>query len=79
MVDHIMEAKPNTAAERRGQRASGIFMICLGIGLSFLFYKYEEGLRSIWIGAFIAMIGVASLVNALMDERDARRQLPPPT
>lgn len=29
--------------------------------------------RSIWIGGFITMFGVAILVNALLDERDSRK------
>ena len=54
-------------------------MICIGIGLGIMFYQQNQGLRSVWIGAFIALIGVASFVNALFDERDATRHHPPET
>ena len=53
-------------------------MICLGIGLGFMFYSQRAGIQSVWIGAFIAMFGVANPVNALLDERDAHRRRPEP-
>jgi hypothetical protein len=79
LTQALAEGKPWGPAARRGQRSSGVFMICLGIGLGFMFYAQHRGIQSIWIGAFIAMIGVANLVNALLDERDARRRQSPPS
>ena len=76
VAENIMEGRTTHPAVRRGQRSAGVFMICLGIGLSFMFYDYQEGVKSIWIGAFIAMIGLANVVNALFDERDAYRSRP---
>ena len=56
----------------RSRRDSGIMMICIGIGLAMLFGFASGGWRNVWIGGFIAMIGVANLVIALMHERDRR-------
>ena len=45
-----------------------------------MFYSQRGGIQSVWIGALIAMFGVANLVNALLDGRDAQRSEPrPPT
>lgn len=65
------------SASRRSQRRSGVFMICLGIALSLMFGLSSESWNTVWIGAFIALIGVANLVNALLDDRDARNYPPP--
>ena len=80
LVESFPEAKAWNPGSRRSQRSSGVFMICLGIGVGFMFYSQHGGIQSVWIGAFIAMFGVANLVNALLDERDARRrQVRPPS
>jgi hypothetical protein len=79
LTEDFVEGKPWGGGGRRSQRRSGVFMICLGIGLGFMFYRQSGGAQSVWIGAFIAMMGVANLVNALLDERDARRRQPPST
>jgi hypothetical protein len=74
----VVEGRPVGGEGRRNQRRSGVFMICIGIALGFMFYRQNGGAQTVWVGAFIAMIGVANLVNALLDERDAQRQLPRP-
>jgi hypothetical protein len=78
LTESFAEGKVWNPGSRRSQRSSGVFMICLGIGLGFMFYSQRGGIQSVWIGAFIAMFGVANLVNSLLDERDARRRQPPP-
>lgn len=80
LTESFAESKVWSPGMRKSQRSSGVFMICLGIGLGFMFYSQRGGIQSVWIGAFIAMFGVANLVNALLDERDAQRRQPrPPT
>ncbi len=74
----LVESHPIRERNRRGQRVSGVFTICLGIGISIMMYSVG-GPRRAWIGAFIAMFGVASLINSLWDERESRRtDLPAP-
>jgi Domain of unknown function (DUF6249) len=69
---------PDRPRQHRDSRRSGIFMICLGIGLGLMFGLRDQSWRQVWIGALIAMFGVANLINGLLDERDFRReQLPP--
>ena len=80
LTEDFVEGKPWGGGGRRGQRRSGVFMICLGIGLGFMFYRQTGGAQTVWVGALIAMIGVANLVNALLDDRDAQRhQRRPPS
>ena len=80
LTDSLGDSRGWSPGVRRGQRSSGVFMICLGIALGFMVYSQRGGIQSVWIGAFIAMFGVANLVNALLDERDAQRRQPrPPT
>jgi putative copper export protein len=76
-ADSIVAGQPFGRGEFRRQRSSGVFMICIGIALGFMFYQQHQGFQSVWIGALIALIGVANLVNALFDERDAVRQRSP--
>ena len=78
LTESVAGSKAWSTGVRRSQRRSGVFMICLGIALGFMFYSQRGGIQSVWIGAFIAMFGVANLVNALLDERDTQRRLPPP-
>ena len=61
-------------APRHSQRRSGVVMICLGVALGFMLYSQRGGFHSVWVGAFIAMFGVANLVNALLDDRDVQRR-----
>jgi hypothetical protein len=56
---------------RTYQRASGINMICIGLGLAIMM-GLMVGWGMIWVGAIIALFGVANLVNALLDDRDRR-------
>jgi hypothetical protein len=60
---------------RRGQRRGGVLMICLGIGLAIMFGLKNGGWEwgQVWIGAFIAMFGVANLLNAWFDGRESVR------
>jgi hypothetical protein len=58
---------------RRGQRRSGVFMICMGIGLTLMFALMHGDWRQAWIGAFIVMFGLAALINAWLDGRDNAR------
>ena len=55
------------------RRDSGIMMICIGIGLVMLFGLGSGNWRSVWIGGFVAMFGLANLVIALLDDRDRGR------
>ncbi len=80
LADGLAAAGEESFAKRREQRRSGVFMICFGIGLSFMFGLANNGWRTVWIGILIAMIGVAELVNAILDEREeerSARRLPP--
>ena len=65
LAENLADGRAVSPGSRRSQRSSGVFMICVGIGLGFMFYQQDEVLRSVWIGAYIALVGVASLVNAL--------------
>jgi hypothetical protein len=56
----------------RGRRDGGIMMICTGIALMMLFGLSSGNWKNVWIGGFIAMFGVANLVIAVLNERDAR-------
>jgi hypothetical protein len=62
---------------RRGQRRGGVFMICLGIGLAIMFGLKDGAWNwgQVWIGAFIAMFGVANLVNAWLDGRESAQSM----
>jgi Flp pilus assembly protein TadB len=61
----------------RDSRRSGVFMICLGVGLAVMFGLMHQSWRQVWIGALVGMFGVANLINGLLDDRDLRReQLP---
>jgi hypothetical protein len=74
----LNESRTGRERSRRSQRVSGVFTICMGIGISIMMY-FVNGPRSVWIGAFVAMFGLASLINSLWDERDSRRtELPAP-
>ena len=48
-------------------------MICIGIALMMFFGLSSGNWRSVWIGGFVLMFGVANLISALLDERDRRR------
>jgi hypothetical protein len=69
----LMESAGINGRDARKQRSSGVFMICLGIGLAMMMGLSMGSWRNVWIGGFIAMFGVATLVNALLDERDRRK------
>jgi len=72
----LMEADAVSGRGRHSQRGSGVFMICMGIALSLMMWL-TSGIKNVWIGAFIALFGVANLINAHLDDRD-RRKSPPP-
>jgi O-antigen ligase len=61
----------------RVRRESGIMMICIGIALMMFFGLSSGSWRNVWIGGFVLMFGVASLISALLDERDRRKTQPP--
>jgi O-antigen ligase len=61
----------------RVRRESGIMMICIGIALMMFFGLSSGNWRSVWIGGFVLMFGVANLISALLDERDKRKAQPP--
>ena len=77
VADSFVDGPPSGPVSRRRQRTSGVFMICLGIALALMFGLGSGRWGSVWIGALIALIGVANVVNVLWDERDAQRQRPP--
>ena len=58
-------------------RTAGVMMICIGVGVGFMLFMVaeEEGI-AIGIGGMIAMIGVAFLVNSMLDA--PRPSYPPP-
>ena len=58
----------------KGRRDSGIMMVCIGIALMMFFGLSSGSWRSVWIGGFVLMFGLANLISALLDERDRRRE-----
>jgi hypothetical protein len=64
----VGDSKPGKA-----RRDSGIMMVCIGIALMMFFGLSSGNWRSVWIGGFVLMFGVASLLSALLDERDRRK------
>jgi hypothetical protein len=68
-------AKMDYQYQSSKRRGAGIIMLFVGIGLAFMLgYGQGQGMRGYSIGAFIAFIGVAQLINAALD----RRALPRP-
>jgi hypothetical protein len=62
----------------RKQRETGIMLICIGIALMMFFGLSSANWRSVWMGGFVLMFGVANLTIALLNERDRRaRQTQP--
>lgn len=58
-------------------RSAGIMMICVGIGVGFMMWMSAENTRTaIGIGGMIAMIGVAFLINSMLNA--PRPSYPPP-
>jgi Domain of unknown function (DUF6249) len=62
----------------KARRESGIMMVCLGIALMMFFGLSSGNWRSVWIGGFVLMFGLANLISALLDERDRRREASTP-
>ena len=62
----------------RHRRDSGIMMICIGIALMMFFGLSSGNWRSVWIGGFVLMFGVANLITAVLNERDRRAAPPKP-
>jgi hypothetical protein len=56
----------------RKQRETGIMLICIGIALMMFFGLSTGNWRSVWMGGFVLMFGVANLTIALLNERDRR-------
>ena len=56
----------------RRRRETGIMLICIGIALMMFFGLSSGNWRSVWMGGFVLMIGVANLTIALLNERDRR-------
>jgi hypothetical protein len=56
----------------RSRRDSAIMMICTGIGMMMFFGLSNGNWKTVWIGGFILMFGVGSLIVALLNERDVR-------
>lgn len=52
----------------RSRKSSGVFMICMGLGIALMFYL-TTGVRNTWIGAFVVLFGLANLIGAMLDER----------
>ena len=50
----------------RSRKSSGVFMICMGIAISLMFYQ-TSGPRNTWIGAFVILFGLANLIGAMLD------------
>jgi hypothetical protein len=62
----------------RHRRGSGIICIFAGLGLAFLLgYGNNQGMQGYAIGAFVALIGVAILINSILDSRPLRDSNPP--
>ena len=68
----VMEAAPAAPRTIRSRRNGGVFTICIGIGLAAMMGLGQRDWSGVGVGAFIAMIGVALVVNALMDERSSQ-------
>jgi hypothetical protein len=71
MIEKGMTPPPEPIGDRwehrRGRsRGFGVLLICIGIGLALLIPA-----RGPAIGAFVALIGLASLINSAMDRRAA--------
>ena len=56
----------------RRRREAGIMMICIGIALMMFFGLSSGNWKSVWMGGFVLLFGVANLVIALLDDRDRR-------
>ena len=69
----LIESTVTTGRDARKHRRSGVFMVCLGIGLAMMMGLSAGSWRNVWIGGFIVMFGLANLINALWDERDTRK------
>jgi len=69
----LMESAAINGVEARKRRSSGVFLICVGIGLALMMGLSKGDTRQLWIGGFVALIGVANLVNSVWDERDRRK------
>jgi uncharacterized protein DUF6249 len=59
------------------RRGSGILCIFVGLGLAFLLgYGDHQGIHGYAVGAFVALIGVAMLINSILDSRSLRDSNP---
>jgi hypothetical protein len=79
-IDQNTVAAEQAAATRyhRGperHRSAGITLIGIGLGLMLMLgIAGESPERGIGVGGFVAMIGLASLINGLFERRDRARQ-----
>jgi hypothetical protein len=84
MIEKGMTPPPLTTRSDRDfdshrRRGSGILCIFAGLGLAFLLgYGNGQGMQGYAIGAFVALIGVAMLINSILDSRPLRDSNPSP-
>ena len=72
-ADHAAGARFHRGPERH--RSAGITLIGIGLGLMLMLgIAAESPERGIGIGGFVAMIGLASLINGIFLRRDRTRQ-----
>jgi hypothetical protein len=60
-------------------RRGGIILIGIGFGLMLLIGLNGSFSRGIGVGGFIALIGLALLINSLLERRDHSSSQPPPS
>ena len=66
--DAELSVKGHGWGDGRSRKSSGVFMICMGIAISLMFYL-TTGVRNTWIGAFVILFGVANVIGAMLDDR----------
>jgi Domain of unknown function (DUF6249) len=72
-ADHPGQTRHHRGPERH--RSAGITLIGIGLGLMLMLgIAAESPERGIGIGGFVAMIGLASLINGMVERRDRARQ-----
>jgi hypothetical protein len=78
MTPPPLPERPDRDFGCRRRRGTGILCIFVGLGLAFLLgYGNGQGMHGYAIGAFVALIGVAVVINSILDSRSLRDPNPP--
>jgi len=77
--DRAMARYERSTGSDRGRRA-GIMVIGVGLGLVFIISVAGDSVREgLGVGGFLVMIGLALLVNGLLEPSDRHAPVPPAT